>query len=87
MKIITVAELRQNPTQALAAVEQGETYVVTRHRREIGRLVPPVRRQKVTPADFAAILRDTPLGDDWALELADARSAFDVARDAWESAE
>lgn len=40
MKTITVAELRQNPTAALVAVESGETYLVTRHRRGIARLVP-----------------------------------------------
>lgn len=40
MKTITVAELRQNPTAALADVERGETYTVTRHRRPIARLVP-----------------------------------------------
>ena len=40
MKTITVAELRQNPTEALADVEGGETYVVTKHRRPIARLVP-----------------------------------------------
>ncbi|MCA0158257.1 type II toxin-antitoxin system Phd/YefM family antitoxin [Tsukamurella sp. M9C] len=41
MKSITVAELRQNPTAALAEVENGETYEVTRHRRVVARLVPP----------------------------------------------
>lgn len=35
-----MAELRQNPTAALAEVEDGETYVVTRHRRPIAKLVP-----------------------------------------------
>jgi len=40
MKSITVAELRQNPTSALDDVEAGESYVVTRHRRPIARLVP-----------------------------------------------
>jgi prevent-host-death family protein len=40
MKTITVAELRQNPTAALEDVESGESYVVTRHRRPIARLVP-----------------------------------------------
>ncbi|MBS1908115.1 MAG: type II toxin-antitoxin system Phd/YefM family antitoxin [Actinobacteria bacterium] len=42
MRTITVAELRQNPTAALAAVESGESYDVTRHRRVIARLVPAV---------------------------------------------
>lgn len=41
MKTITVGELRQNPTAMLAEVEDGETYVITRYGREIGRIVPP----------------------------------------------
>jgi len=41
VKTITVGQLRQNPTEALAAVEAGETYRITRHRREIGQIVPP----------------------------------------------
>ncbi|WOF23223.1 type II toxin-antitoxin system Phd/YefM family antitoxin [Microbacterium betulae] len=40
MRTITVAELRQNPTEALTQVEGGETYVVTRHRHPVARLVP-----------------------------------------------
>lgn len=41
MKSITVGHLRQNPTSALTEVESGVTYSVTRHEREIARLVPP----------------------------------------------
>ncbi|HMR48398.1 MAG TPA: type II toxin-antitoxin system prevent-host-death family antitoxin [Arachnia sp.] len=41
MKTITVGELRQNPTAALDDVERGDTYRITRHNREIGRIVPP----------------------------------------------
>lgn len=40
MKTITVAQLRQNPTAMLGEVEAGETYRVTRHNREIARIVP-----------------------------------------------
>lgn len=40
MKTITVGQLRQNPTRMLADVENGETYRVTRHSREIARIVP-----------------------------------------------
>jgi len=40
MKTITVAELRQNPTEALKAVEGGETYLVTRHRSPVAKLTP-----------------------------------------------
>lgn len=50
MKTITVAELRQNPTATLAEVEAGETYVVTRHRHEIARLVPPGESAEIIPA-------------------------------------
>jgi len=40
MKTVTVAELRQNPTEALNAVARGDSYVVTRHRQPVARLVP-----------------------------------------------
>ena len=40
MKTITVAELRQNPTAALEEVAAGQSYVVTRHRHPVARLVP-----------------------------------------------
>lgn len=40
VKTITVAELRQNPTAALDDVAHGETYIVTRHRHPVARLVP-----------------------------------------------
>ncbi|MCL2091373.1 MAG: type II toxin-antitoxin system Phd/YefM family antitoxin [Micrococcales bacterium] len=40
MKTISVGALRQNPTQALADVQAGQTYVVTRHRQAVARLAP-----------------------------------------------
>ena len=40
MKTISVGDLRQNPTEALAMVERGDTYLVTRHRRPVAQLVP-----------------------------------------------
>ncbi len=40
MKTISLAELRQNPTQAIDEVETGKTYLVTRHRRPVAKLVP-----------------------------------------------
>ncbi|MFT4123771.1 MAG: type II toxin-antitoxin system Phd/YefM family antitoxin [Microbacteriaceae bacterium] len=83
MKTITVAQLRQNPTAALDAVERGETYVVTRHRREIGRLVPPLGARPVTAEQFAAVLGATPLDGRWAGEVAAARSAVDAEPDPW----
>ncbi len=36
-----MAELRQNPTSALERVAEGESLVVTKHRRPVAKLVPP----------------------------------------------
>lgn len=50
MKTITVGQLRQNPTQMLAEVEAGETYAITKHGREVGRVVPPADLPEIIPA-------------------------------------
>ena len=49
MKRISVGELRQNPTRMLDDVAAGETYVVTRHQREVARVVPTVSSAVVIP--------------------------------------
>ena len=49
MKTISVGELRQNPTQMLDDVAGGETYVVTRHNREVARVVPAVPSAAILP--------------------------------------
>lgn len=49
MKTITVGQLRQNPTAMLADVETGETYQVTRHNREIARIVPRTHELELVP--------------------------------------
>lgn len=49
MKTITVGQLRQNPTSMLAEVEAGETYQVTRHNREIARIVPRTPGLELVP--------------------------------------
>ncbi|MDR0482887.1 MAG: type II toxin-antitoxin system Phd/YefM family antitoxin [Cellulomonadaceae bacterium] len=50
MNTITVAQLRQNPTAMLAEVESGKTYRITRHGREVGRVIPPGHGIELTPA-------------------------------------
>ncbi len=49
MKTITVGQLRQNPTAMLDDVEAGEVYRVTRHDREIARIVPPDPSSSLVP--------------------------------------
>lgn len=50
MKTITIGQLRQNPAPMLADVEAGETYQITRHSREIARIVPRDNALELLPA-------------------------------------
>lgn len=84
MKTISVGDLRQNPTAALDAVAHGETYSVTRHRREIAQLVPPRTRRATTAADLRRTLAETPVDAAWEQEITIERSDLDDARNAWE---
>lgn len=77
MKTVPVAALRQNPTKTLAEVEKGATYIVTRHNREIARLVPPAPAASVTAEQFQALLQATPLAGDWAAEVKESAADFD----------
>jgi len=82
MKTISVGQLRQNPTAALDALERGEEFEITRHRKVIGRLVPANPIRFVTGEEFMATLRATPLPDDsWSDELRADRAAFDAELD------
>lgn len=49
MKSISVGELRQNPTRMLDDVAAGETYLVTRHHREVARIVPTASSAGIIP--------------------------------------
>lgn len=83
MKTISVGDLRQNPTAALSDVEHGETYSITRHRREIARLTPAPRRQPVTAEMLLDVIARFPIDVNWQAELAAERSDFDADRDPW----
>ncbi len=74
MKTITVAELRQNPTAALEEVERGETYVVTKHRRPVARLVPPIDENDPLAAIPGIIWAREPNGPSRLSELAKTRT-------------
>ncbi|WP_150460504.1 type II toxin-antitoxin system Phd/YefM family antitoxin [Nesterenkonia ebinurensis] len=88
MKTISIGRLRQNPVRAFEDVERGETLIVTRYHKEVGRIVPPgERKEGPTGSEVMEVLRSTPLepGDDWAAELARDR-AEDLGEDPWEQA-
>ncbi|WP_291280248.1 type II toxin-antitoxin system Phd/YefM family antitoxin [Galactobacter sp.] len=59
METISVAQLRQNPTAALDAVQQGESFTVTKHQRPIARLVPVDSGEAISPAAAFAKKRGT----------------------------
>jgi len=80
MKTLSVGQLRQNPTDALNSVADGETVVVTKHNRPIADLVPH-RRLGVSGIEAMARLRLLEVDADWLDDLRIARSAED--RDYW----
>lgn len=81
MKSLSIGLPRQNLTGAFEEVERGETVIVTRYRKEIGRIVPggPPRRAPTGPEVLAA-MRRSPLSadDNWAQGL-----TRDSAEDPW----
>lgn len=78
---LTLRELRQNPTSALDAVEDGEVVVITRRNRPVADLVPHRRRSGATPSEFAALLTNYTVDEGWAREFQDQRS--EESRDPW----
>ena len=81
LRTISVGELRQNPTEALDAVGDGETVTVLRNRRPIADLVPHVRQPGISGAEFMMRARLLIADDGWLDDLAAARTAED--RDHW----
>jgi prevent-host-death family protein len=80
MKTLSVGQLRQNPTDALNSVADGETVIVTKHNRPIADLVPH-RRLGVSGLEAMARLRVLEVDPGWLEDLRTARSVGD--RDYW----
>ena len=88
VKTISVGQLRQNPTAALDALERGEEFEITRHRKVIGRLVPANPIRFVTWGRMQDVIRATPLRDDsWWGEIESDRALEDVEPDVFEREE
>ncbi|TFB71903.1 type II toxin-antitoxin system prevent-host-death family antitoxin [Cryobacterium glaciale] len=86
MTRVGLRELKQNPSQVISRVEQGETIEVTVQGRPAALLVPiggRARRRWVPAAEFAAL---TPIADvaEWAAEIRDSRENDSIV-DPWES--
>ncbi|MFJ3394543.1 type II toxin-antitoxin system Phd/YefM family antitoxin [Leifsonia aquatica] len=78
---ITVGQLRQNPTQMLADVQDGESYVITNHGRPIADVVPHTDTAWI-PAERALRVLTGSADAAWADELAAQRADQDL-RDPW----
>lgn len=91
MKTVSVGELRQNPTAAFDAVEQGESLIVTRHARPFAQLVPlrASRQRGPSGADLAEWVSSAPFEpvdfSAWQAELAADRAVIDaeLPQDPW----
>ncbi|MCL2788778.1 MAG: type II toxin-antitoxin system prevent-host-death family antitoxin [Micrococcales bacterium] len=79
--ILSLRDLRQNPTQAIDAVEAGAVVTITRQNRPIADLVPHRAAHGTSPSSLAAALRETPVDSDWAAQLAESRRL--PVRDVW----
>ena len=81
---LSLRELRQNPTDAIDAVEDGEVVVITRRNRPVADLVPHRRRSGATPLEFRALIERTPIDLQWEQELL--RQRAEESRDVWDDA-
>jgi prevent-host-death family protein len=77
---LSIRELQRNAAEVMTRVEHGTSYVITRHGRTVGRLLPPEPGDEAINAAIEAGILDA--GD-----LAHARTAAEVARIAPEPAE
>lgn len=85
MTRVGLRELKQNPSQVISRVEQGESIEVTVQGRPAALLVPiggRARRRWIPSAEFAA-LTPVPDADDWAAEVRESRENDPVV-DPWD---
>lgn len=81
VRTLPLRELRQNPTSAIDALEEGEVVVITRRNKPIADLVPHTAREGASPHEFVAVLERTRVDDEWADDLA--RQRAEQSRDVW----
>jgi prevent-host-death family protein len=72
MRSVGVRELKQNASQVLAQVENGESFVVTVQGREVGRIVPAIRSIWV-PAEQMMAVYDVPVDAGYWSDVSQAR--------------
>ena len=81
--VISVGELRQNPTPMLRDVKACATYTVTDHGEPVAEIAPIRRQRWVSSAEVDALLRELGADDAWGREIAIDRDAEDPT-DPWD---
>ena len=85
-KAIPQRELRNDVARILREAEAGAEFTVTVRGRPVAHLGPanePARRTNVDGQTLRAILAATPVDEDFARDIAEARSAEADPRDPW----
>lgn len=82
MKSVGIRELKQNASQVLAQVENGESFIVTVQGREVGRIVPAVRGAWVSAEQMMSVY-DVPVDAGFWTDINEARNQT-VQTDPWE---
>lgn len=80
-KTITSAQLRQNPSEALRGVQNGDEYTITYHGRRIARMLP-IATEHGVGRERAMSLYDTAVDAGWAEELRRTRGENELV-DPW----
>ena len=80
-KVMSVGQLRQNPTPMVHDIEIGIPWVLTNHGRPFARVVPYTQRAWTAVAEVIDLL-NTPTEPSWRSELEADRAASDM-RDPW----
>ncbi|WP_293697814.1 type II toxin-antitoxin system Phd/YefM family antitoxin [uncultured Agrococcus sp.] len=80
---LPIGKLRQNPTDYLRAVTEGESFVITSHRRPVADLVPHRGAGGITGAELMDRLRKAHRDTAWLDELRADREA-ETGADPWE---
>jgi prevent-host-death family protein len=84
MRTVGVRELKQNASQVLAKVEDGESFLVTVQGREVARLIPATRATWV-PAEEMMAVYDVPVDPDFWEDINRARHSS-IQTDPWDRA-
>ena len=81
-RLITVGQLRQNPTAMIHDVKDGKEYVLTDRGRKVAKIVPYTEPNWVAVDDVLEML-NTATDPEWVRDLAEDR-AESVLKDPWD---